>query len=268
MRNCRTVGELQEKLPEIEGEFLSKLPRAILDYDHEIVNKTAPKEEHKNKNQQFIRVQPDTTSMSTISQELIFKIIDYLVNKISTNHSKESYLLFRIPPDQIEYEKFKRWIIKRPTETTALSKKDLEQWPVACLAALLKEFVRDLPEPLLDQECIAIAIDEGNSSEHLDRMLSGSSNELLLAKLLDLLHRLSVTSETSKMTAYALAIVWTPNLTRDGKNEKVEGERGKTVAPLLNQGDQMRQEVEGLKTRTKVVEWLIQNYSYEPSSAE
>ena len=106
----------------------------------------------------------------------------------------------------------------------------LDVVPVLVTAALLKEFLRSLPEPLLGSTLYPLwleALNCGNQSERLLRLKSlveqlPKSNQILLAHFLCVLHHIARKSSLNLMSAGNLGVcvgpslLWTPCMTPAG----------------------------------------------------
>jgi len=92
-------------------------------------------------------------------------------------------------------------------------------------AVLLKMFFRDLPTPVIPEECYTVirrcpapSTEDGDTAcityirENVLPALGSYASVILLSYVLHLLHDVSLRASTNKMDAYNLAIVFTPNL--------------------------------------------------------
>ncbi|KAG0166965.1 hypothetical protein DFQ30_006534 [Apophysomyces sp. BC1015] len=110
---------------------------------------------------------------------------------------------------------------------------DLSKHDVNVSAALLKVFLRDLPEPLISSDFVKDVGDLSGTTSYsvdlIDRVrskLDESHQPLrigLLGYVFDFLGKVSQNSELNKMTPHNLAIVFSPNLVRDRDTKPVSG---------------------------------------------
>lgn len=105
---------------------------------------------------------------------------------------------------------------------------DLTKEDIHVTASVLKQFLRDLPNPLIPYELYEIVIGSYKEDDKTSKELLSSSmqflpkvNAILLYELLKLLKLISNNSEHNKMTTKNLAIVFGPNILKS-KDESPE----------------------------------------------
>lgn len=100
-----------------------------------------------------------------------------------------------------------------------------EGYPVHVLAAVLKSFLRDMPEPLLTFDCYDDFIRAANLTDPADKVSTlftilkklPKCNFVLMERLIFHLARVALHEETNRMNASALAIVFAPCILRTNK---------------------------------------------------
>lgn len=142
-------------------------------------------------------------------------LIEYLTNK-----GLKSDGIFRRSPNQ-------ELLCKIIAELDARNPVNFDDYDVYTLASVLKEFVRDLPETLIPPSCYTILQSNPNiqTMDETDLIPVIQTNFLkpldtrsrnLLKDLMMLSAMTSQLSNTNRMSAKAMAVVWAPNMIRLG----------------------------------------------------
>lgn len=186
---------------------------------------------------------------------------DYLRSKLGTSDLEG---VFRIPGSAAEIRELKDLYHK--SKTGHVSQEILASKGVATVAALLKLFFRELPEPLLTYEMydMFLAVSSIPVSEEtlytriqtLRKIISylPSHNALVLVHLISLLHDISKESDLNKMTFGNLAVCFAPNLL------KLRPSPDKLSMNETKEGFNLGAELLDTGASSKVVELLIKDY--------
>jgi hypothetical protein len=166
--------------------------------------------------------------------------------------------LFRIPGDNKIMSKFIKNI---ETGRTKINFDTLED--INCVAGFIKQYFRELPEPLFlfdNYETfmdIKLLNDKDEKKEFLKKNLTllPEGNFRLLQKLINLLHKLMINEEETKMGSSNLAMVFAPNLIkkRSSFEQKPEKELNLKEVQVMMQD---------MTTINIIIKTFIEEYEY------
>jgi Rho GTPase-activating protein 1 len=233
---------LSQLYVDIDKETLP-LPPSILTYDF-LLNK-----ESSDMNPVFGVSLSELMSRPENKGETIPKFLKHLMDHIR-QHGMNAQGLFRLSGNVTEVNKVK--ILLNNNDNV-----DLCHCDIHTIATILKQFFREMPEPLFTYECYDGFLNILQNINQVDNAINNHSyitpmknmlnklphvNFLVCKELFSLLVQTSLNSEENKMTSHNLAIVFGPNILRS---------KSENAISALQDNSQV----------TKVVDFIIQEYT-------